>query len=235
MGSWIALLLLICAGLFLVLKGDMGTIMGLDPTHFASLIASLALLIYFSSSLSHYYKNRFVHGLRDFTAWIGVMLLLVAVYSYRYEFLSVAHRVAGELLPPGVDLQVASQRNGRREVRIRRRLDGHFIAKTHINGKTVRMIVDTGASTIVLRQQDAKKIGIKTNQLVYSVPVQTANGLSRAARVKLSYIAIGPLQARNVDTLIAKPGTLHESLLGISFLNRLKSYEFSGNYLTLRN
>jgi aspartyl protease family protein len=66
------------------------------------------------------------------------------------------------------------------------------------------------------------------------VPVQTANGASYAARLKLPQINIGKVAVRNVEALVARPGSLHQSLLGMSFLSRLRSYEFSGDYLELR-
>jgi aspartyl protease family protein len=64
--------------------------------------------------------------------------------------------------------------------------------------------------------------------------VHTANGRSMTARVRLDNVAIGPLDRQKVEALIAKPGALTQSLLGMSFLSRLRSYEFSGDFLTLR-
>jgi aspartyl protease family protein len=96
------------------------------------------------------------------------------------------------------------------------------------------MIVDTGASTIVLRPEDAKKAGIDLDKLSYDVTVMTANGRTKAARVKLKSVAVGPLDRQDVDALVAKKGALFESLLGMTFLSRLRSYEFSGDFLRLR-
>ena len=96
------------------------------------------------------------------------------------------------------------------------------------------MIVDTGASTIVLTPEDAKSAGIDIDGLTYRVPVITANGRTVAARVRLNEVAIGPLDRKQVDALVAQPGALTQSLLGMSFLSRLRSYEFSGDFLTLR-
>ena len=80
------------------------------------------------------------------------------------------------------------------------------------------MIVDTGASTIVLRPEDAKKVGIDLESSVYNVTVMTANGRTTAARVRLTRLSIGPLDRQDVDALVAKPKALTESLLGMSFL-----------------
>jgi aspartyl protease family protein len=72
------------------------------------------------------------------------------------------------------------------------------------------------------------------SKLTFTVPVLTANGRTVAARVRLDSVAIGPLQREDVDALVAEPKALTESLLGMSFLGRLRSYEFSGDFLTLR-
>ena len=71
-------------------------------------------------------------------------------------------------------------------------------------------------------------------QLAYNVPVNTANGGTFAAAVRLKTVSIGPIVMRNVEALVSKPGALKESLLGMNFLRRLRSYEFSGEFLTLR-
>ncbi|MGI9381673.1 MAG: retropepsin-like aspartic protease family protein, partial [Methyloligellaceae bacterium] len=108
-------------------------------------------------------------------------------------------------------------------------------ARTDINGQSTQMIGDTGATTIVLTQSDARRIGVDLASLTYGVPVQTANGTSFAARVRLSRVSVGSVRVNNVEALIARPGALHKSLLGMSFLSRLRSYEFSGDVLTLRS
>jgi aspartyl protease family protein len=131
-------------------------------------------------------------------------------------------------------MTVEESTNGLTEVRLRRRLDGHFTANVEVNGKTMSMIVDTGASTIVLRPEDAAKAGIDVSRLTYKVPVLTANGRTVAARVYVDKVAIGPLDRQRVEALVAQPGAMTQSLLGMSFLSRLRSYEFSGDFLTLR-
>src|SRR6185437_12336528 len=78
----------------------------------------------------------------------------------------------------------------------------------------VSTIMDTGASTIVLRPADARKAGIDPDTLIYRVPVLTANGRAMAARVRLDTVAIGPLDRKDVDALVAQPGALTQSLLG---------------------
>ena len=97
------------------------------------------------------------------------------------------------------------------------------------------MLVDTGASTVVLKPADAQKLGIDVERLRYSVPVQTANGTTYAAHVRLRNLTLGPISLNDVEALVAKPGALKENLLGMSFLSRLRSYEFTTDMLTLRS
>jgi aspartyl protease family protein len=148
----------------------------------------------------------------------------------------------GELLPPGdamtVDAGGRAAAGGKagteQAVRIRKRSDGHFVAKTEVNGVTVTMLVDTGASSVVLKPADARLAGVDVDRLTYSVPVQTANGTAYAAAVRLKRLSVGGITVDGIEALVAKPGTLGESLLGMTFLRRLRSYEFSGEFLTLR-
>lgn len=235
MGAWIALTLLVIAGLALLLRADAGSIAGFDPSDFAVGVASVALLVFLASSIAGSYRGRTGQAVRDLLTWAMVALLLVAGYSYREEILTLGHRVAGELLPPGSALRTDSQVDGERSVRIRRRPDGHFVAKTQVNGVSLNMLIDTGASTVVLKPTDAQKLGIDVDKLRYSVPVQTANGTTYAAHVRLRTLTLGPISLNEVEALVAKPGALKENLLGMSFLSRLRSYEFTTDMLTLRS
>jgi aspartyl protease family protein len=235
MGAWIALLLLVIAGVALILRADAGTIAGFDPSDFAIAVASIAMLVFLASSMAGSYRGRGAQAIRDLLTWVIIVFGLVAGYSYREELLGLGHRVAGELVPPGATFRTEMQPDGERAVRIRRRPDGHFVVRTEVNGVTLTMLVDTGASTVVLKPADAQRLGIELDRLRYTVPVQTANGTTYAAHVRLKTVAVGPLSVVEVEALVAKPGALKDSLLGMSFLNKLRSYEFSGEFLTLRS
>ncbi|HMK41415.1 MAG TPA: TIGR02281 family clan AA aspartic protease, partial [Methyloceanibacter sp.] len=193
----------------------------------------LALLVYFLGGMMSRYGGRASSMVRDAVTWLALGLALVTLYSYKEEIAPIAARVVGELLP-GSAMTIEQSAGGLTEIRIRKRLDGHFNANVAVNGKQIAMIVDTGASSIVLTPEDAAKAGIDTRNLAYNIPVLTANGRTFAARVRLDKVAIGPLDRTNVDALVAKHGAMTQSLLGMSFLSRLRSYEFSGDFLTLR-
>lgn len=232
MTTWLALFILALGGMMLV-SNDSGMIAGLDATTFGYGAFLLALLVYVAGGLMTRYVGGGAAMVRDAVTWLALGLGLVTLYAYKNELTPIAARVVGELLP-GTAMTVETSAGGVTEVKIRKRLNGHYTAKVAINGSTVDMIVDTGATSIVLTPKDAKKAGIDVDSLDYRVPVLTANGRTVAARVRLKDVAIGPLDRTNVETLVARPGALTQSLLGMSFLNRLRSYEFSGDFLTLR-
>lgn len=232
---WLLIVALLVAGLAVLLQGDGGTIAGLEAGSFVGLVAGGCLLLYLAASIGGSYRGRIGSAVKDVAIWIAVALALVAGYGYRDEINLVVRRVAGELLPPGETFAVESTAQGERAVRIRRRPNGHFVAKAEVDGGTVTMLVDTGASTVVLTPADARSVGIDVDRLRYTVAVQTANGTAYAAPVRLRHVAVGPIVLDSVEALVAKPGALRESLLGMNFLRRLRSYEFSGEYLTLRS
>jgi aspartyl protease family protein len=123
---------------------------------------------------------------------------------------------------------------GLKSVRIRKNEQGQFIARGDIDGAQTTFLIDTGASAVILRQSDAQKAGIDTSALSFTVPVQTANGETTAAAVRLRSLTVGSIRLEGVEALVAAPGSLNENLLGMTFLRRLRSYEFSGDFITLR-
>lgn len=217
----------------LLVSNSSGTIANLDSDTFGYVALGTALLVFIGGGVLVRYRGQAGAMFRDAVTWLALGLALVTLYSYREELLPVAGRLAGELLP-GSAMVVEQSPGGPVEIKIRKRLDGHFTAKAEVNGISIPMIVDTGASTIVLRPEDAVKAGVDVDRLTYSVPVLTANGGTVAARIRLDTVSIGPLDRKNVDALVAQHGAMTESLLGMSFLSRLRSYEFSGDFLTLR-
>ncbi|MBC8013829.1 MAG: TIGR02281 family clan AA aspartic protease [Methyloceanibacter sp.] len=232
MTTWLALFILALAAMLLV-SNESGMIAGLDSNTFGYVALLVALAVFVGGGMLGTYRGRAGAMARDAVTWLALGLGLVTLYAYKEELMPIAARVVGELMP-GSAMTVEQSTGGVTEVRIRRRLDGHFTATAKVNGTPISMIVDTGASTIVLRPEDAKKAGIDVSRLTYRVPVLTANGRTVAARVRLNEVAIGPLDRQKVDALVAQPGALTQSLLGMSFLSRLRSYEFSGDFLSLR-
>lgn len=113
--------------------------------------------------------------------------------------------------------------------------NGHFITDASINGSTVKVLVDTGASAVALSYKDAEKIGLKPRTLDFNVKVMTANGEGSAAKVKLKHVMIDNVKVRDVEGLVLQEGAMNGTLLGMSFLGRLKSFTMSDGKLILKN
>jgi len=232
--KWLLLLAVLGGGIALAHRYDASAFAMLEDSEVMAVVVACAFLAFVGLSALSAYQGRLGKALLDLLAWVAVGFALVLGYSFRDDLTHLVYRVANEIAPGRVMMSEERTETGDRSVRIRRRGDGHFIARTDIGGVGLNMMVDTGATTVVLRAADAKAAGIDTRRLTYSVAVRTANGTAYAASVRLPAIAIGPIVVQQVDALVAQPGTLSESLLGMSFLRRLRSYEFSGDFLTFR-
>lgn len=228
--GWVAAVLIALVGVFFFLNSDSG--MEAGRTLYAIVLGALALL--YVVSISFDYRGRSLQGLRDAAVWGLIVFGLLAGYSYRGELQTVVYRIAGEVLPPGHVMTVDTGTSGEKAVRIRGDGGGHFAAQGRVNGSDMRLLIDTGASTVVLKAADAERAGIDVAGLSFTVPVQTANGTAYAAPVRLREVAIGQIAFDSIEALVAKPGSLNDSLLGMSFLSRLKSYEVVGDFMTLR-
>jgi aspartyl protease family protein len=112
---------------------------------------------------------------------------------------------------------------------------GHFVTKADINGQDIQVLVDTGATAVALSYEDAEAAGLKPHSLDYTVKVSTANGEGKAAKVKLRYVMIDNVKVRDVDGLVLQQGVMNGTLLGMSFLSRLKSFTVSDGRLILKN
>lgn len=111
--------------------------------------------------------------------------------------------------------------------------DGQFWTEARVNNGHVRFLVDTGASSVALTPEDARKAGIRLDRLKYDVPIATAGGQNVAAYVNLKSISIGPVTIRNVKALVVPEG-LSTSLLGMSYLGELQKVEATPHALILR-
>ena len=110
--------------------------------------------------------------------------------------------------------------------------DGHFWAEAQVNGSRVRFLVDTGATAVALTAADAQRLGFSPQTLDYSYKVTTANGETRAAAVKLATVSVAGAKVANVDALVIEDG-LDTSLLGMTYLGRLSSFEAHRQSLVL--
>jgi aspartyl protease family protein len=211
----------------LIANSDHDAIANLLHHNIGSLALKIALVVFAGGLVLVLFREPLSRALEATVFWAVIGLLLVVGYSYRFELRDTADRVIAELMPGHVA--------GRgRNVEVVRGHGGDFAVNAHVNGARVPMVLDTGASSVVLTQQAAKAAGLPIEVLSYTVDVDTANGRTRAAPVTLDRLAVGGLIERGVPALVVQPGQLKNNLLGMTFLNRLESWEVRGDRLNLR-
>ncbi|MEM9786176.1 MAG: TIGR02281 family clan AA aspartic protease [Pseudomonadota bacterium] len=118
------------------------------------------------------------------------------------------------------------------QVAVPRSPDGHYYLTLDVNDVPIRFVVDTGATQVVLSQDDARRVGIDPLSLSYFGFAQTANGVVRTAQVQIDTVALGPMQDYNVDAVV-NGGTMSASLLGMTYLGLYDRIEISGGQLVL--
>ena len=222
----LAILAAALAALFVIPEGE--PIFGLDHTSFARAVGALLILWLVLTGVRRAGAAGVARAIGGAAIWAVLIIGLTGVYAYRFELSDIADRVMAEFIPG--EAQVG--RGG--EVIVNRRLGGEFVIPAKVNDLPVAFLFDTGASTVVLRAQDAAKVGVDSSGLDFDVSVVTANGAAMAAQTRLDKISVGPIVMRDVRALVARPGALSESLLGMSFLDRLQSYSVERGRLVLK-
>ncbi|MND37442.1 hypothetical protein D3C80_281280 [compost metagenome] len=226
-------LLVLGAGLaLLVFNHSSGQTFGIDNNDFGQLIYLVPIAGLLGAGILAGRRGGRNEALRNLAIWLVIILGLVAAYLYRNDANQFAGRMVAGLMPGRAVVVTGSDGN---EVIIQKALGGHFQADVAVDGKNIPMLVDTGASSVVLSFEDASAVGIDTGGLAYTVRVMTANGPAMAAHVRLDEIAIGPISRRNVRAMVARDGMLDESLLGMSFLSTLSSLNMQTDELRLRD
>lgn len=118
--------------------------------------------------------------------------------------------------------------------RIPRDRAGHYSAEFHLNNERVDGLIDTGASAIAINETTARRAGIRLNNSDFVYTVNTANGQTRAARAVLKTVRVGSIRVDNVEAVVLSDDALQGVLIGMSFMNRLRGFEYSNGSLLLR-
>jgi aspartyl protease family protein len=122
---------------------------------------------------------------------------------------------------------------GTRSLSIPRDGRGHFLTEGRIDGQRVGFMVDTGASMVALNETSAARFGLRPSRNDYNATVSTANGTIKAARARLAMVDIGGVVVRDVDAMVLPDEALSENLLGLSFLAKLKRFEYANGRMVL--
>ncbi|MGI9477611.1 MAG: retropepsin-like aspartic protease family protein [Hyphomicrobiaceae bacterium] len=112
---------------------------------------------------------------------------------------------------------------------------GHYKTPARVNGRQINVLVDTGASYVALTHEDAERAGVFVSNSDYKYKTRTANGMTRVALVTIDRISIGEIEVRNVKASVHERGKLHVTLLGMSFLGKLRRAEMRSGRLILEN
>ena len=194
-----------------------------DPYQ-VQLVGFLALA---STSLLFIREINLKRTARNMLIWGAVAGVLVIGFSFQGELMELGLRLRSAVVP-GVPVQ-----SGAREMTVSAGEGGGFHVYGTVNGKPVRFLIDTGASDIVLSPADARRLGVNFDLLTFDRPYGSANGIGHGAALNLAELSVGPIRFTNLSVSV-NGAEMGSSLLGMTFLKRLKSYSFSGDRLVLR-
>lgn len=216
----------------LIVNHDSGQSFGLNNDDFGQLVVTLPILLMISAGIVMG-RRQLGESVRQLAIWVLIALALVTGYLYRNDFRAVGERVLAGLMP-GRAVTVTTQ-DGRAEVVLHKVLGGHFETTVEIGQVSVPVLIDTGASSVALRYEDAMAMGIDPGELSFTRTVLTANGRASAAPLNIPEIRLGPITRNNVDAVVLEEGLLDQSLLGMSFLSTLSSMQMQTDELRLRD
>jgi aspartyl protease family protein len=164
----------------------------------------------------------------------AIVALVAAGFAPRY-FERIGSKVAvpaPAIAAPAV-APPSTYSGGPRSVVIQRDGRGHFAIEGAIDGRHLDFMVDTGASFVSLTESDAARLGYHPAPREYVAVMHTANGTVRAAPIKLDMVEVGDIMVRNVPAIVMPERALRENLLGLSFLSRLRRFEYREGRLVL--
>lgn len=189
-----------------------------------SLIYAVLLLVLVASSLL---ARRLPLGetLRMVLTWTFIFAALFVVFTFRSDLKIVWDRVAVEL-----GLRDATQAGG--TLRVSRDTNGHFSVSASVNGRDVRFMIDSGATTTSMSLASARSAGIDVSTAGFPVIVETANGTAEMRRARISRLSVGLIRREDFPVLVSD--NLGETnLLGMNFLDTLKGWRVDGDTLIL--
>lgn len=223
--SWQLWALVICGGVVvLALLGN--RLSAIDETDGTQrLIYLILLLTVVGGGALYRFKHETRTALSQLAIWIVLLGGLTLAYSFKNDFADLGRRFAGALSPrDGIT-------TGEHSVSFARGDSGHYEVTAQLDGVPITFFVDTGATDIMLTPQAARRLGYDPEQLVYDVIVQTANGYGKSAAIRVDTLSMGPVVIRDVPVHVNMTPMSH-SLLGMTFLSRLKSMHIEGDTLT---
>jgi len=164
---------------------------------------------------------------------LAAAVLLVGGYAARFADQAVAVNPASQAAAVQSSYQPRQPTTSGRSLMLESDRQGHFKVEARIDGRNIDFMVDTGASLVIMRESDAAQIGVRPLPRDYTATVSTANGKIKAAPAKLDRIEVGGITVYDVPALVLPDEALWQNLLGMSFLSRLKRYEYANGRMVL--
>lgn len=222
---WFAFLLAVALGIWFLAGAFPGSLS--SDFEVARAVRLFGFLVLLSAGVALSPRVSLGETARNLAIWVGVTAVLVLGFSFRGELQFVWQRVRSEFVPsypmPGASNEMVLAESA----------NGHFRVIGSVNGMEVNFLIDTGASETVLTPSDAARLGINIESLDYTRVYQTANGLGYGAPLDLDTLSIGPLVFYDFPASVNQT-EMSSSLLGMSFLRRLESFEVRDRRLYLR-
>ncbi|BAL79839.1 TIGR02281 family clan AA aspartic protease [Bradyrhizobium cosmicum] len=164
----------------------------------------------------------------------NIMIIAAVLIGLGTYMAQMADRMssASATSAPRTTVAVAATSGGR-SLNIPRDGRGHFQTEGRIDGQRIGFMIDTGASVVALNQTSAARFGLRPSRGEYNATVSTANGTIKAARTRIAMLDVGGLIVRDVDAMVLPDEALSENLLGLSFLSRLKRFEYANGQMVL--
>lgn len=192
---------------------------GDDALSFLYLVGCLVLVL--SALLVR--RIPIAQGLKMAFGWVLIFLAVFVAFSLKDDFVALGKRVFG-----GEEQVVEAGR----ELRIRKSLDGHFWVTAKVNGESVRFLVDSGATTISISAETARRAGIEPSS-AFPARVQTANGIVEVQRGRIDRLEVGTIERRELAVHVSEAfGPMN--VLGMNFLSSLSGWSVEGQWLVLR-
>lgn len=180
----------------------------------------------------------------EVASWVVLAGVSVIGIAHFDELTRFGHELMGTQAPQrepgrsagsGGDGSMSIAGSGGYTIELPVRADGHYHADADINGRTIEVLVDTGASMVALTAEDAEAAGLYVTDKDFTRKIQTANGTAKAAPVVLDRVSIGDITVRDVRGVVLEPGTMPLSLLGMSFLNEIDRVDIRSGTLILQD
>lgn len=160
-------------------------------------------------------------------AWVAIFSALFAIFSFRTEFQTIWERVKSDFAG------TSNQSVNAQTIEIKRRDDGHYWLQLEVNGKAVPFLIDSGATTTAINENTAIETSIDIDRSGYPVIISTANGRVAAKRGTIQTISIGPHRIEKHPVVVSESFG-DTNVLGMNFLDGMKSWKVEGNVMTLQ-